>query len=53
MANIRASVKHLQSIINHHISTSNQIKIPRKKTIKGLFTKYYKVDGKEELWPKN
>ena len=54
MANIRASVKHLQSIINLHISNSNQLKkIPGTKTIKNLFTKYYKDDGKEELWPTN
>jgi len=50
---IRASIKHLQSIINHHVSTSNQLKISGKKTIKSLFTKYYKDNGKEELWPKN
>ena len=50
---IRASIKHLQIIINHHDSTSNQLKISGKKTIKSLFTKYYKDDGKEELWPKN
>ena len=53
MANIRASVKHLQRIINHHIATSNQLKISGKTTIKFLFTKCYKDDGKEELWPKN
>ena len=50
---IRASVKHIQSIINRHIATSNHLKISGKKTIKCLFTKYYKDDGKEELWPKN
>ena len=50
---VRASVKHLQSLINNHIATSIQFKISGKTTIKCLFTKYYKDDGKEELWPKN
>ena len=50
---MRASIEHLQSLINHHIATSNQLKISGKTTIKLLFTKYYKNDGKEELWLKN
>ena len=50
---IRASIIHLQSLINYHIATSNQLKISGKTTIKLLFTKYYKDDGKEELWLKN
>ena len=49
----RVSIKHLYSLINHHIATSNQLKISGKTTIKLLFTKYYKDDGKEELWLKN
>ena len=49
----RDTVKYLQRIINDHALTSNQLSIAGKKTIKKLFTKHYKGNGKEHLWLTN
>ena len=49
-ANERDTVKYLQTIINDHALTSTG---SGKKTIRHLFTKYYRDKGKEELWLTN
>ena len=52
-ASERDTVKHLQKIINDHALTTNQSSKHGKKTIKNLFTKHYKENGKEHLWLTN
>jgi len=54
MSNERTTIKYLQSIINNHDLSSNDSNfLSEQKSIRNLFTDYYKNKGKERLWPTN